>query len=71
MTKIGQYFFNQLIASDQLTNTMLGGSPDETISSRVGRRWPDSWMRRVIDSIFGPDHCKKSIELQTETDEVI
>ncbi|WP_027188071.1 hypothetical protein [Desulfovibrio cuneatus] len=56
-----------LIAIDQLFNTLLGGWPDETLSSRAWR-WEKngkrSWPRRVIDSLFffDPNHCKASFE---------
>ena len=32
-----RYFLNLLISIDQLGNTILGGWPDETISSRLGK----------------------------------
>ena len=34
---IGKYIVNILIGIDQLGNTILGGDPDETISSRLGK----------------------------------
>ncbi|MDP4158147.1 MAG: hypothetical protein Q8911_00075 [Bacillota bacterium] len=34
---MGKYFYNILIGIDQLCNTILGGDPDETISSRMGK----------------------------------
>jgi len=33
----GRYIMNILISLDQLTNSILLGDPDETISSRLGR----------------------------------
>ncbi len=58
-----------LIACDQLVNTLAGGWPDETLSSRAWR-WEQtgrrSWPRRLIDRaarIFGDvDHCRESYE---------
>ena len=58
-----------LIALDQLANTVCGGWPDETISSRAWR-WElagvRSWPRKLIDGltlIFGDrDHCRESFE---------
>ena len=35
-----RYFLNLLIAIDQLGNSIIGGYPDETISSRAGK-----WVR--------------------------
>ena len=32
-----KYFINILISIDQFANTLLGGDPDETISSRLGK----------------------------------
>jgi hypothetical protein len=32
-----KYFNNIFIAVDQLANTVIGGDPDETISSRIGK----------------------------------
>lgn len=34
---IGKYFVNILISLDQFGNTLFGGDPDETISSRLGK----------------------------------
>lgn len=32
-----RYFYNLFYALDQLANALIGGDPDETISSRVGK----------------------------------
>ncbi|MGE9985371.1 pseudouridine synthase [Desulfovibrio sp. SGI.169] len=58
-----------LIGVDQLANAILGGWPDETLSSRAwrwdiaGRR---AWPRKLIDGaarLFGDrNHCKESYE---------
>ena len=54
-----------LIALDQLTDTLLVGHADETLSARAyrlsrdrGRHWP----RRVIDALFfwEPGHCEQA-----------
>jgi hypothetical protein len=66
------YLQSLLVAIDQLGNAWLGGNPDETISSRVGRaaiagrRWA-LVLERVIDWLFLhlcglPQHCRSSIE---------
>lgn len=65
------YILRTLIAIDQLVNVVvLNGSPDHTISGRVGykakttgkRRW--LWAEKVIDTLFFFDknHCQNSIE---------
>ena len=61
------YLHNLLIAIDQLANTILGGYPDETISSRMGKRIEknDCLLSRVICKmldIFDKGHCKDAIE---------
>ena len=61
-----RYAWNLLIALDQFANTVLGGYPDETISSRAakaaraGRRW-GCILCRLLDQI-DKGHCEKSIE---------
>ncbi len=67
MKFITRYFWNLLIAVDQLANTVFWGDPDETISSRMGRFIKQDnchickivcWFLDFVD----PDHCKNSIE---------
>ncbi|MDR2551466.1 MAG: hypothetical protein LBD10_14845 [Desulfobulbus sp.] len=58
-----------LIATDQLINTIFGGWPDETISSRAWRWDQDGvrhWPRRLIDALFfwEADHCRQSFEAE-------
>lgn len=61
-----QYVKNLLIALDQLLNTILGGHPDETLSSRAYhlRRKGDFWASNIINGIFfwQRDHCRESKE---------
>ena len=64
------YCFNVLIGIDQLANTLIGGQPDETISSRCYRNSQKYWYARIgrvlIDTVFrlvdGPDHCKQAYQ---------
>ena len=66
---------NILIALDQLANTLCGGWPDETLSSRAFRWRRDGlrhWPCRIIDRLFFWDtetrggriarHCQLSYE---------
>jgi hypothetical protein len=60
-----KYVKNILIALDQLVNTIFLGDPDETISSRAGKRVNTCkfcsalcWLLDKIDK----DHCKTSLE---------
>ena len=56
-----------LIAVDQLLNTLLGGWPDETLSSRC-YRWARDGVRacprRVVDGLFfwETEHCRNAYE---------
>ena len=60
-----------LIALDQLVNALLGGWPDETLSSRAWR-WhaagKRSWPHRVIDRLFfwEDEHCLQSYQSERE-----
>ena len=70
---LSQYCFNVLIAIDQLANTILGGYPDETISSRVYRYSKEhrcaNVIRIVLDLVFRPwgeNHCKEAYESELE-----
>ncbi|WP_042886341.1 hypothetical protein [Cupriavidus necator] len=70
-----RYLWNLLISFDQLVNTIAGGSPDETISSRAGkamqqgRRW-GCILCRFLNWI-DRDHCAKSIEPDEGTDAAV
>jgi len=73
MSKISRYFWNILVSIDQFVNTLCGGDPDETISSRLGK-WAlagenKKGVRKVvyrvvnfIVELFQKDHFQKSIE---------
>lgn len=62
-----RYIWGVLISLDQLGNALLGGDPDETISSRMGKLVAKRkcklckllcWALDKID----PNHCVKTIE---------
>lgn len=64
---IRRYLWNILVSLDQLGNTLAGGYPDETISSRLAklnRRGNKVGIVgcKILD-VFQKDHCEKSIEL--------
>lgn len=71
MKKLNRYGWNLLITIDQFLNTILGGDPDETMSSRFGK-WMLSphtgWRKSLayficnILNLFEECHCIKSIE---------
>lgn len=64
--RLRRWAFNVLVALDQLANTLAGGDPDETVSSRTakaaraGHRW-GHWGCRALDW-FDPGHCDAAIE---------
>ena len=72
-TKLGQYMLNNFIAWDQRWNARLGGDPDETISSRLGKiktanggkiprhRVFSRLLDRFLDAV-DPNHSIKAIE---------
>lgn len=59
------YLWNILITLDQTLNTFTFGSPDETISSRMGKRVRTCkfcyYMCRML-AFVDDKHCEKSIE---------
>ena len=62
---LGKGAFNVLVALDQLGNTIVGGDPDETISSRAGklngkRLWATNLCRFL--NWLDPGHCTSAIE---------
>ena len=60
-----RYLLNVWSAFDQLTNALLLGDPQETLSSRMGKRarsgqaFPLCFCRFL--SFFNPNHCEKAI----------
>lgn len=64
---IKRYFWNLLISIDQFFNTLLGGDPDETISSRIGKAKRNGnklaiFFTKVANKFFGKGHFIDSIE---------
>lgn len=71
--KVADYCWNLAIAVDQLANTIIGGYPDETISSRVYRYSKEhrcaNVIRIVLDLVFRPwgaNHCQEAFESELE-----
>lgn len=65
MSKIGRYLLNFAVLLDEAANTILGGSPNETISERAakarnaGRRW-GCILCRLLNRI-NPGHCDNAL----------
>ena len=70
MSNILYYFIRVFVGIDQLLNCILGGSPDHTISGRVGyqslvtEKWYWVGLEAVINFLWfwAPNHCANSIE---------
>jgi len=70
-----KFWLNLLISVDQLFNTIAGGNPDCTISSRI---WYSAnilkqftWLRDIVDFTFKPlevNHCENSYLSDNDTD---
>jgi hypothetical protein len=65
------YILQNLIAIDQVFNTILGGYADETLSARAWRaeqkgRFFGRMFRPAIDLVmfFQPEHCKLAHEAE-------
>lgn len=62
-----KYVWNILISVDQFFNAIIGGSPDETISSRMGKHLAKrdcmmcNFLCRLLN-LVDKNHCVKSIE---------
>lgn len=69
LRRLRRWLKQVLIALDQALNALLGGWPDETLSSRCWRlRHLPGWgtARRVLDFVAGllgdKDHCRASYD---------
>lgn len=61
---IWRYVLNILIAIDQLGNAILGGDPDETISSRAAKNADRAGWKQLghILEWIDPGHLKRALE---------
>jgi len=73
MKKVKRYFWNILISIDQFFNVLLGGDPDETISSRCGKYKHRKICYLICQFLDLIDyrHCQKSIEYDEGKREVV
>ena len=69
-----KWLFNILIGIDQLGNTLAGGDPDETISSRAGKAKKEgkTWAKVLCVALdwVDPGHCDDSVD-PTEGDDAV
>ena len=83
MSKVKKYVWNILISIDQFINTIFGGDPDETVSSRLGK-WAredyhttSDWRLMIwavcnwVVNKFEKNHFEKSIDDSEGKDSVI
>lgn len=65
--QFGKYFWNLLVALDQLINALTGGDPDETVSSRAAKSKAKGHLFGcVLCKLLNKldrNHCEKHIEL--------
>lgn len=62
---IKRYLINLLVAIDQGINAILAGDPDETLSSRAGKRIKTCNLCRMLCLLLDKidyRHCQESIE---------
>ena len=59
MNKLTQYRINIQVTFSQFVNTLFGGDPDETLCSRLYRKYPNSALRSFFDFVLGKGHCKR------------
>lgn len=75
MKALGRYLLNWLVLLDEAGNTLLGGSPNETISERsakarnAGRRW-GCILCALLDRI-SLGHCERALTSTIGDDAVI
>jgi len=63
---VRRYLWNLLVSLDQLVNTLTGGDPDETLSSRAAKAkargaWWGNTLCKVLD-VPDPGHCEAAKE---------
>jgi hypothetical protein len=61
MSRVKKYIVNLLVAFDEFFNALALGSPHETISARLGRNYPDTWIANIVDTLFAwqrLEHCE-------------
>jgi len=69
-----KYVMNVLVSISQMANALLGGDPDETLSSRMGKKLRTSlvayWVCRFL-SLFDKRHCERAVEADEGKDAVV
>lgn len=66
MNKPLRFLINVAVVVDQAANVLLGGDPDETISSRCFKQLATCRVCRLLCAVLNlidRDHCAKAVEL--------
>jgi len=54
-----------------MLNTLLGGNPDQSISQRLWKEYPNSILRQIVDFLFGNNHCEDAVIKDDDVKEVL
>lgn len=67
--KAKRYSLNVLLVASQVASTLLGGDPDESVSSRIGKaqvakkKWAVNFAAPFVNCLMQEEnHCLKAIE---------
>ena len=69
-----KYLKNLLVSLDQFLNTAAAGSPDETISSRLGRNYKGSFLYKAVNVLFfwqKGKHCDEAVEPESHSEDAL
>lgn len=74
MGRLSNYILNLAISFDQFCNTLIGGYPDETLSSVCYRHRNDNKLRKFfynfVNCLFfwqrNPSHCERAYNSEIE-----
>jgi hypothetical protein len=83
ISNVGKATWVFLLSADKLLNAIIGGDPQELVSSRVGkmvRNWKENPQNKArfflacglcrLLSLFEKNHCEKSIQPDEGSDDV-
>ncbi len=69
-----KYVLNLLLALDRATNTIFGGDPKETISSRAGKLQNRVWWAKGLCWVLNKlqtNHCKDAEDPTVGSDRIV
>lgn len=75
ITPLARFGMNLLVMLDEIGNTLTGGSPNETISSRAGKgRQEGKWFWTILANLLDriqAGHCERAMSVTIGEDAVI